>query len=79
MYLHHHWFCANRKFDRREFFGLYVSKTPFSLALPYFEMEVFKVSAKRHLGIGLCHPHYPNNQMVGWKQGSLGYHGDNGQ
>ncbi|XP_070196653.1 uncharacterized protein [Littorina saxatilis] len=68
-----------RKFDRREFFGLYMSKTPFSSSLTYFEMEIVKVSVKKHIGIGLCHPHYPINQMMGWRQGSVGYHADNGK
>ncbi|XP_076445934.1 uncharacterized protein LOC143283637 [Babylonia areolata] len=68
-----------RKFDRREFFGLYVSKTPLSSHLHYFELEVENLTGRRHMGIGLCHAYYPCNQMVGWRQGSIGYHADNGQ
>ncbi|KAK7485956.1 hypothetical protein BaRGS_00022822 [Batillaria attramentaria] len=67
------------KFDKREFFGLFVSKTPISADLPYFEFEVVKCSDKRHIGIGLCHPLYPTNEMLGWRLGSIGYHADNGQ
>jgi hypothetical protein len=55
-----------------------VSKTPFSGELTYFEMKVMKVNQKAHLGIGLCHSKYKTNEMLGWRQGSMGYHADNG-
>ena len=68
-----------RKFDHRDFYGLYVSKTPINSQLAYFEVEVLLVTDKRHIGVGLCHPYYPINQMLGWKQASIAIHADNGQ
>ncbi|PVD34730.1 hypothetical protein C0Q70_06007 [Pomacea canaliculata] len=70
---------AYRSFDQRDFYGLFVSKTPISQHLPFFEIEVLKCNDRQHIGIGLCHAYYPSNEMIGWKQGSVGYHADNGK
>ncbi|CAL1535024.1 unnamed protein product, partial [Lymnaea stagnalis] len=68
-----------RKYDNRQFFGLFMSKTPFNKALTYFEMEIKKMSAEKHVSIGFAGRDYPINKMLGWLLGSLGFHGDNGQ
>ena len=59
--------------------GLFVAKTPFNKEQLEFEVEVTELSEKKLFAIGVCHSTYPVNQFLGWKQGSCGYHADNGR
>ena len=49
-----------------------------STPLLYFEVTVLCLGEKSCLGIGLCQPGYPAHMLPGWRQGSWGFHADNG-
>ena len=49
-----------------------------SSPLLYFEATVLSLGDKACLGIGLCQSGYSSHMMPGWRQGSWGFHGDNG-
>ena len=49
-----------------------------STPLLYFEVTVLSLGDKACLGIGLCQAGYPSHMLPGWRQGSWGFHGDNG-
>ncbi|KAL5012139.1 hypothetical protein ScPMuIL_010690 [Solemya velum] len=72
-----------RRYDSRNLYGLFVAKTPLNKKLLYFEMQILsceKDAAKRHIAIGLCHPHSGgNNHFLGWTEGTIAYHADNGK
>ena len=59
--------------------GLFVGKTPFNKEQLEFEVEIKEMTSKKLFAIGVCHSSYPVNQFLGWKQGSVGYHADNGR
>ena len=59
--------------------ALFVAKTPFNKDQLEFEVEIKELSSKKLFAIGVCHSTYPVNQFLGWKQGSVGYHADNGR
>ncbi|KAK3777048.1 hypothetical protein RRG08_008898 [Elysia crispata] len=69
---------AHRRFDKRELFSTFISKTPFNRKLNYFEVRVKHLGGNMHAAIGFAPPDYPVNNMVGWLAGSVGYHADNG-
>ncbi|RUS75929.1 hypothetical protein EGW08_016317, partial [Elysia chlorotica] len=69
---------AHRRFDKRELFSTFISKTPFNKKLHYFEIRVKHLGGNMHAAIGFAPSDYPVNNMVGWLAGSVGYHADNG-
>ncbi|GFN82125.1 spry domain containing 3 [Plakobranchus ocellatus] len=69
---------VHRRFDKRELFSTFISKTPFNKQLTYFEVRVKHLGGEMHAAIGIAPADYPVNNMVGWLAGSLGYHADNG-
>ena len=49
-----------------------------SSPLLYFEATVLSLGDKSCLGIGLCQAGYSSHMLPGWRQGSWGFHADNG-
>ncbi|KAK3588393.1 hypothetical protein CHS0354_028970 [Potamilus streckersoni] len=66
-----------RKFQNRDSFAVFVSKTPLNKNMLYFDMEVLSVNDGKHLALGICPRDYPID-FLGWRQGSIAYHADNG-
>ncbi|GFS24032.1 SPRY domain-containing protein 3 [Elysia marginata] len=66
------------RFDKRELFSTFISKTPFNKHLNFFEMRVKNLGGNMHAAIGFAPEDYAVNNMVGWLAGSIGYHADNG-
>ena len=49
-----------------------------SSPLLYYEVTVVSLGEKSCLGIGLCQAGYLSHMLPGWRQGSWGFHADNG-
>ncbi|XP_065198747.1 SPRY domain-containing protein 3-like [Sycon ciliatum] len=45
----------------------------------YFEIEIISWGMEGRIGLGLAHSDYPLGNMPGWRQGSIGYHADDGR
>ncbi|KAJ5509678.1 hypothetical protein N7527_011821 [Penicillium freii] len=45
----------------------------------YFEVTIKKGAAENIIGVGFCDEKAPLHRMLGWDEGSWGYHGDDGK
>ncbi|KAJ5618019.1 hypothetical protein N7537_003133 [Penicillium hordei] len=45
----------------------------------YFEVTIKKGAAENVIGVGFCDEKAPLHHMLGWDEGSWGYHGDDGK
>ncbi|XP_060555473.1 SPRY domain-containing protein 3-like isoform X2 [Ruditapes philippinarum] len=58
--------------------GLYVDKNEI-VAGRYFEIEILSLGRSGIIALGLVPDDYPANNQPGWKENSIGYHGDDGR
>ncbi|XP_064636061.1 uncharacterized protein LOC135493099 isoform X2 [Lineus longissimus] len=58
--------------------GLYAGKLPLSPEHNYFEIGILDMGKKGTISLGIIPENYPNDQQIGWRDRSVGYHGDDG-